>query len=241
MMKEPFYIDSQEVNTKEHNYEWKRGYNLRQFTMDQTFYKPGIIPVSGGQVSCGDQWLQRTIFTTERSFPSFTKRIRVISKKIIELEPIDNALEYVKSKSQSLSNVLNLQSSKTKILIQQILQSILLNFDLDRKDTHGGIQGIARVFLSVTKNNYPLEKREQLNDALVKLNRLVGHAINFCCKSKSEDDVLSEKLIKAYKSLTTELNTFQGTGRSRSRAKLKQTRSPTMVNREFSFYNSSEF
>jgi len=78
---EPFFIDSQEVNAKEHNYEWKRGYNLRQFTMDQTFYKPGIIPVSGGQVSCGDQWLQRTIFTTERSFPSFTKRIRVISKK----------------------------------------------------------------------------------------------------------------------------------------------------------------
>jgi len=121
------------------------------------------------------------------------------------------------------------------------LQSILLNFDLDRKDTPGDIQGIARVFLSETKNNYPLEKREQLNDALVKLNRLVLHAINFCCKSKSEDDVLSEKLIKAYKSLTTELNTFQGTGRSRSRAKLKQTRSPTMVNRDFSFYNSSEF
>lgn len=43
-----------------------------------------------------DQWRRRTILTTEDPFPALIKRQPVLSKKSVDLAPIENAVEAVK-------------------------------------------------------------------------------------------------------------------------------------------------
>ena len=68
-----------------------------------------------------EQYLRRTIYTTESAFPYLKKRLRVVSKQDIELNPIETAMNLFEKKSQALKGETNQTTPNLKTL-QMILQ-----------------------------------------------------------------------------------------------------------------------
>eukprot|EP01125_Pyxidicula_operculata_P015717 TRINITY_DN535_c1_g1_i1.p1 TRINITY_DN535_c1_g1~~TRINITY_DN535_c1_g1_i1.p1 ORF type:complete len:1661 (-),score=335.16 TRINITY_DN535_c1_g1_i1:2922-7904(-) len=115
---EPFFGED-EISKR--TTDWKRAYNINQFVMDQPFTKSG-----GTHGSHTDQWIRRTTFTVEKSFPFVEKRILIVDKKSSELSPIECAIEVIQNKTKSLKSELNSKNPQLKILQRDLQGSLLV-------------------------------------------------------------------------------------------------------------------
>ncbi len=111
--------------------------NLSSFAFETPFSKSGKV----GQTCAADQWMRRTILTTENVFPFLLKRVPVRSRRDIVIPPIEIAIELMQQRTEKLLMEVarNPPDSKT---LQQVLQGSVLT------TVNKGIVEYLEIFLS---------------------------------------------------------------------------------------------
>ena len=76
----------------------------------------------GGKAHGGlhEQWMKRTILTTEKSFPYVKRRLEVIRTDTVKLKPLEVAILNMESKIHELKVVLNRTPCDSKLLQMQL-------------------------------------------------------------------------------------------------------------------------
>ena len=84
------------------------------------FFSTSFTP--GGKAHGGlhEQWMKRTILTTEKSFPYVKRRLEVIRTDTVKLKPLEVAILNMESKIHELKVVLNRTPCDSKLLQMQL-------------------------------------------------------------------------------------------------------------------------
>jgi len=102
--------------------------------------------------------MKKTILETENPFPYMKKRIRVIKRKELDLQPLDVSTDAIAGRVISFRNILNAPQMDIKAL-QLILQGSV------RLQVNDGPLEIANTFLTPEKaSKYSKEKIEKLRE-----------------------------------------------------------------------------
>lgn len=80
--------------------EFEQNHDVDVFSFETPFTKNG-----SARGSIEEQYKRRTVLTTSYSFPYVLKRVPVINKQIIELTPIEVAIDEMSSKVAELEEV----------------------------------------------------------------------------------------------------------------------------------------
>lgn len=99
---------------------------------------------------------RKTILHVETSFPYVKNRLKVVTKDIVELSPIQNSLEIIMNRTRALRRELEHPNIKS---LQNVLQGSV------RLQVHAGPQEICKTFLD-NKDKYDLESVEKLKLAI---------------------------------------------------------------------------
>ncbi|KAM9965179.1 hypothetical protein ACTFIW_004986 [Dictyostelium discoideum] len=133
--------------------------HLNRFIFETPFIESG----AGRANSIAEQYKRKTILKTSNYFPYTKKRISVISKQEVILSPIENSIETIDQRTETISNEVRSKVPNPKTL-QQVLQGTL------RLQVNIGPQEICRVFLATDPTsgayNYPLEQIKKLKKSL---------------------------------------------------------------------------
>ncbi|EFA75991.1 DOCK family protein [Heterostelium album PN500] len=128
--------------------------NLNRFMFETPFTASG----AGHGNSVADQYKQKTILTVQNYFPYTKKRIQVVSKQIINLSPIENSIESIEARTETLLSETKAAPPNLKML-QQVIQGSV------RLQVNAGPQEICRIFLA-EGSGYPPEFTARLRRSL---------------------------------------------------------------------------
>ncbi|GAM17423.1 hypothetical protein SAMD00019534_005980 [Acytostelium subglobosum LB1] len=138
--------------------------HLNRFMYETPFTNTG----AGQGNSVADQFKQKTILTVQSHFPYTKKRIQVTSKQIINLSPIENAIESIEGRSETLMNEIKTVPPNLKVL-QQVIQGSV------RLQVNAGPQEICRTFLA-DGASYP-------QNFTVKLRKVLSTFLGTCAEA----------------------------------------------------------
>jgi hypothetical protein len=184
---------------------YKQYFNIRRFVMEQPFTKGGK---AQGEIE--DQYIRRTIFSTECTFPYVKKRVPVQSKETRELSPIESAAMLIEKKIRALKTELDSGTPNTKILQRELQGSLLTQ-------VNAGPLAVAQIFLSdASADKFPAQHRANLAELLMEFERLLGFGVRLN-KSLIHDDMipLQEGLENGYQVFRTELEKHKIFGEQR--------------------------
>lgn len=111
------YVDPyfEEWELKDRRTIFDKMFNIRRFSFSTPFTKGGK---ARGELH--EQWMKKTILTTEKSFPYVKRRLEVIHTERVELTPLEVAILNMESKISDLKYVLNRVPCDTKLLQMQL-------------------------------------------------------------------------------------------------------------------------
>jgi len=160
------YFESDDLTKRSTLFEMHN--NINKFIYETPFVKgAGDQPITD---DLSQQWKKKTILTTELAFPYLRKRIAVVSKKEIELTPIENAIELIKQKSQNLVSEINMAQPNTKTLQQQLQGSLLIQ-------VNQGPSAVVETFLGEKGKAYGGHTKI-LTDAFSEFLKLLARAVD---------------------------------------------------------------
>eukprot|EP01028_Stygiella_incarcerata_P004065 TRINITY_DN184_c2_g1_i1.p1 TRINITY_DN184_c2_g1~~TRINITY_DN184_c2_g1_i1.p1 ORF type:complete len:2166 (-),score=651.29 TRINITY_DN184_c2_g1_i1:169-6666(-) len=146
--------------------------NVKIFSFDSAFTDSGR---SHGPLS--EQKMRRTIITTEFAFPYLRTRAHVLeAPEVIELDPLDNAIELVRSRNDHLANIISTPEPDVNML-QLALQGSV------RAAVNGGIPDIVKTFLDDPNTPYSKER-------LFGLPAILTQFCLLCQRGLAKDDEL---------------------------------------------------
>jgi dedicator of cytokinesis protein 3 len=129
-------------------------------------------------------WLEKTYFTTEETFPTVLRRSEVVGLEVVEISPLENALNEVKLKTKELTALhMRYQAlAKTSQLVSTNALAMSLNSAVDAP-ANTGVASYRQMFFSpdyVARNPERAELVEKLRAAIddqvtYLLILLVGH------------------------------------------------------------------
>lgn len=190
----------QEQNS-EKSTAFKQHFGAKQFVMEQPFAKGSSGKAQTSSIE--DQWLRRTIYTTERSFPFATKRLRVSHSEDQELSPIEYAEALIVKKSQQVRAELNVATPNLKTL-QRELQGTLLT------QVNAGVGAVIQTFLAnEAADKYSEEMRERLAEATMDFDRALESAVKLNkrrMEPTADQTLLQEELEKGHTRFHTALH-----------------------------------
>ncbi|KAI4466055.1 dedicator of cytokinesis dock [Holotrichia oblita] len=138
---------------EERQTEFEQNHDISCFMFETPFTKDGK-----AQGNPEEQCKRRTIITTEYSFPYVKKRIQVVSKRTVELSPIEVAIDEMQTRVSELEEVVFTQPTDSKKLQLRLQGSVCVQ-------VNAGPLTYASVFLDpTTVNTYPEDKVEELKD-----------------------------------------------------------------------------
>jgi hypothetical protein len=147
------YFDADELAVRKGYFELRT--NVRRFVFLTPFTKDGGASYGG----VGQQWVRKTVLTTETTFPGLLKRYRVIATNQFEQTPLDVGLEQIRKRNQLLNEELDLSPPNIKSLQAALQGSVLLQVN------EGPVE-VCRVFLGAhAEQSYPLATLRQLDAA----------------------------------------------------------------------------
>ena len=111
----PYFEDESSRKT-----EWDRNFGICDFIYETPFTSTGK---AHGDLSV--QCKRKTIVTTEKMFPYVKKRLHVVSKKEIVLQPLQNAIEIIQTREKALRRELSLSPPNPKTLQIQLQGAVL--------------------------------------------------------------------------------------------------------------------
>ena len=100
--------------------EWDRNFNINRFIYETPFTSTGK---SHGDLSV--QCKKKTIITTQFSFPYVRKRLEVVNRDEIILQPLQNAIEIIQNREKALRRELQLSPPNSKTLQIQLQGAVL--------------------------------------------------------------------------------------------------------------------
>lgn len=192
------YFDKNVLDERQTDFE--QNHDVSSFMFETPFTKDGK-----ARGSPEDQWKRRTMLTTEYSFPYVKKRIRVVSKRSIELSPIEVAIDEMRNRVSELEDVVFSQTTDVKKL-QLVLQGSIC------VQVNAGPLTYASVFLDPALSNlYPDDKVEELKDIYREFLKICYSALQINSKIISQNQVeYQEALRENYKKLCSSLSELFG-------------------------------
>jgi len=131
------YLSPEEA--KEKASMWERRFNITRFIYETPFTKGGK---SDQTESVEHQYKRKQVVTVESPFPSAKKRELIVAREILEVTPIENAIELLEEKITFLRSLLSSGDPESKLqFFHRELQGALLPM------VNAGPLAIARTFL----------------------------------------------------------------------------------------------
>ncbi|XP_014295486.1 dedicator of cytokinesis protein 9 isoform X2 [Microplitis demolitor] len=152
-----------------------------------------------------DQWKRRTIITTQYSFPYIKKRIPILEKKIIELTPIEVALDEMRQRVQELEDVALIAPTDVKKLQLRLQGSVCVT-------VNAGPLTYASAFLDPALSpQYPDDKVDELKDVFRDFIKICYTALQINSKLITNDQhEYQEALRENYQKLCQNLSSLLG-------------------------------
>jgi len=127
-----------------------------------------------------DVWLEKTYFTTEETFPTVLRRSEVIAMEVLEISPVENALNAVEQKTKELAQ-LNIKYSALAKTSQDVSTNALamsLNTIVDAP-TNTGIASYRNTFFTADYLNKHPERAEVIEKLKTAIDEHVRlHSLN---------------------------------------------------------------
>ncbi|GLB37233.1 putative DOCK family protein [Lyophyllum shimeji] len=126
-------------------------------------------------------WLEKTYFTTEEAFPTVLRRSEVVGLEVVEISPLENALNEVEQKTKELA-ALNMKYqalAKTSQLVSTNALAMSLNSAVDAP-ANTGIASYRQLFFSpdyVARNPERAELVEKLRAAIDEQVRVIDSCL----------------------------------------------------------------
>lgn len=203
------YFSSEELATKPTLFE--RHNNVNKFIYEMPFTK-GQSKISE---KLEEQWKRKNIITTSGAFPCLKRRLAVKDMQVIELSPIQNSVELVQKKAQSLHTELVKIPRNTKTLQMELQGTLLLQ-------VNAGPAAIASEFLGKAAK-YETKVVGSLGSEFVNFVQLLaeGVAVNNQLIGP-EQIILQQELVNGYFRLKNLICQLTGTAPE----KISETFSP---------------
>ncbi|XP_034950532.1 dedicator of cytokinesis protein 9 isoform X2 [Chelonus insularis] len=152
-----------------------------------------------------DQWKRRTIITTQYAFPYIKKRIPVIGKKIVELSPIEVALDEMRQRVQELEDVALIAPTDAKKLQLKLQGSICVT-------VNAGPLAYASAFLDPALSpQYSDDKVEELKDVFRDFIKICYTALQINGKLITNDQLEYQEVLREnYQKLCQNLSSLLG-------------------------------
>ncbi|XP_059484145.1 dedicator of cytokinesis protein 9 isoform X2 [Neocloeon triangulifer] len=188
------YWEPSELGSKLTLFE-RTHHNVKHFMFDTPFTKNG--PAQGGP---SEQWKRRTILTTSKSFPYLVRRLPVVERKVMELNPLIVALHEMKQRLSDLEEVVYCNPPDAKRL-QLLLQGSVC------VQVNAGPMAYASAFLDPSKNSdYPEDDLEQLRDVFREFVSVCSDALHVNAKLvSSEQQDYQEMLSETFQKMCQDL------------------------------------
>ncbi|KAI5737707.1 hypothetical protein M8J76_015984 [Diaphorina citri] len=186
--------------------EFEQNHDVATFMFETPFTKDGS---NKPRAEPCDQWKRRTIITTEYSFPYVKKRLKVVSKREIELSPIEVALDEMNQRVAELADVVFTKPTDPKKLQLRLQGSVCVQ-------VNAGPLAYATAFLDPARDGdreYPDEKIEELKDVFREFVRVCYAALQLNSQVVRADQTEYQAALRAnFHKLCTDLsNLFQET------------------------------
>ncbi|XP_006571706.1 dedicator of cytokinesis protein 9 isoform X1 [Apis mellifera] len=180
--------------------EFEQNHNVLCFMFETPFTKEGK-----PRGSPEEQWKRRTILTTQYSFPYIKKRILVVEKRIMELSPIEVALDEMRQRVQELEDVALIGPTDVKKLQLRLQGSICVT-------VNAGPLAYASAFLDPALSpQYPDDKVEELKDIFREFVKICYTALQINSKLITSDQhEYQEVLRENYQKLCQNLSSLLG-------------------------------
>lgn len=143
-------------------------------------------------------WLEKTYFTTEEAFPTVLRRSEVVAVEIVEISPLENALNEVEEKTKELA-ALNMKYqalAKTSQLVSTNALAMSLNSAVDAP-LNSGIASYRQMFFGPDYIARNPERGELIDKLRVAIDDQVGDfyfftvgPFLFCCQVQVIDSCL---------------------------------------------------
>ncbi|XP_043521247.1 dedicator of cytokinesis protein 9 [Frieseomelitta varia] len=192
------YFEKYELETRQTEFE--QNHNVSCFMFETPFTKEGKargIPE--------EQWKRRTILTTQYSFPYIKKRILVVEKRIMELSPIEVALDEMRQRVQELEDVALIGPTDVKKLQLRLQGSICVT-------VNAGPLAYASAFLDPALSpQYPDDKVEELKDVFREFVKICYTALQINSKLITSDQYEYQEVLREnYQKLCQNLSSLLG-------------------------------
>uniref|UniRef100_A0A8D9FDQ4 Dedicator of cytokinesis protein 9 n=1 Tax=Cacopsylla melanoneura TaxID=428564 RepID=A0A8D9FDQ4_9HEMI len=197
------HFDKLELETSRPT-EFEQNHNVSTFMFETPFTKDGS---NKPRAEPCDQWKRRTIITTEYAFPYVKKRLKVVSKRMIELSPIEVALDEMTARVAELADVVFTKPTDPKKLQLRLQGSVCVQ-------VNAGPLAYATAFLNpALDSQYPDEKIEELKDVFREFVRVCYAALQLNSTLVRADQSEYQAALRAnFHKLCTDLsNLFQET------------------------------
>ncbi|XP_030749591.1 dedicator of cytokinesis protein 9 isoform X3 [Sitophilus oryzae] len=180
--------------------EFEQNHNVFTFMYETPFTKDGK-----ARGSPEEQWKRRTIIKTTYSFPYVKKKIPVDSRKIIELNPIEVAIDEMQGKVAELEDVVFTQPTDAKKLQLRLQGSVCVQ-------VNAGPLAYANAFLDPTTSSiYSEERVEELKDIYREFLKICYSALQINGRLISQDQQEYQEVLRQnYKKLCSSLSSLFG-------------------------------
>ncbi|KAG5877389.1 hypothetical protein JTB14_028000 [Gonioctena quinquepunctata] len=192
------YFEKTELD--ERQTEFEQNHDINCFMFETPFTKDGK-----ARGNPEEQWKRRTILTTSYSFPYVKKRILVESRRIVELSPIEVALDEMQTRVAELEDVVFTKPTDAKKLQLRLQGSVCVQ-------VNAGPLAYANVFLDPSLSNmYPEEKVEELKDIFRDFLKISYSALQINSKLIAQDQLEYQEVLRQnYKKLCSALSALFG-------------------------------
>ncbi|KYQ91082.1 DOCK family protein [Tieghemostelium lacteum] len=172
--------------------------NLNKFIFEIPFSKTGKL-----SDNIGEQWKRKVILTTKSHFPYMKKRVPIISKKELELTPIEASIELLSKKIVDFRAELNTSTPNTKTL-QINLQGCLL------LQVNAGPLAVCSTFLSQDSfSKYNADHITKLSEVIKEFTNVLAFSLSLNKRlSKNESPELVAQLDISYKAFRESVSQY---------------------------------
>ena len=94
--------------------------SLVLFSIERYFFSTPFTPSGKARGELQEQWMRRTILTTEKTFPYVKRRLEVVHIEKTELNPLEVAILNMEGKISQLKSVLERTPCDAKLLQMQL-------------------------------------------------------------------------------------------------------------------------
>ncbi|XP_066143426.1 dedicator of cytokinesis protein 9 isoform X2 [Euwallacea fornicatus] len=180
--------------------EFEQNHDVRTFMYETPFTKDGR-----ARGNPEEQWKRRTVLKTSYAFPYVKKKILVESRRIIELKPIEVAIDEMQARVAELEDVVFSQPTDAKKLQLRLQGSVCVQ-------VNAGPLAYATVFLDPSLSNmYPDDKVEELKDIYREFLKICYSALQINAKLIAHDQQEYQEVLRQnYKKLCLSLSTLFG-------------------------------